>query len=446
MLDSRSEILRMVQEEDVKFIRLQFVDIYGRSKNLAVTASQLPRALDGQVMLDGSSIDGFAVPSQSDLYLKPDPATFAIYPWRPSRGRVARLMCSVAYADGTVFEGDSRSVLQRACAQAEALGYTFQVGPECEFFLFQTDERGEPTLTTADAAGYFDLSPIDQGENVRREVVLALEEMGFQVECSHHETAPGQHEIDFRYSPALEAAEDILTFRLTVKTLAQRNGLHATFMPKPLAGVPGSGMHLNCSLRTEDGRNAFYDADGQYGLSDTAKAFLAGVMAHINGITALANPLVNSYKRLVPGYEAPCYNSWSAGNRTTLVRIPLCGENRGEQTRVELRSPDCACNPYLTLALVLTAGLDGIRRGLTPPPELREDVFSLSAEERAAKGAARLPQSLPEALDALEADPLLLDALGEHIAGAYIAGKRREWEEYRREVTDWERQRYMNTY
>lgn len=443
MADSRSEILRLAEEEDVKFIRLQFVDVYGRPKNIAVTAAQLPRALEGRVMIDGSSIGGFTDAACSDLYLQPDPSTFIIYPWRPSRGRVARLMCNVVRADGAPFEGDSRSVLQRVCSRAASMGYFFQVGPECEFFLLHTDERGRPTLETADEAGYFDLSPIDQGENVRREVVLALEEMGFQVECSHHETAPGQHEIDFKYAPAMAAAENILTFQLAVKTLAQRNGLHATFMPKPLTGVPGSGLHLNCSLHRADGENVFADPCGAYGLSGEAMSFLAGVMAHVNAITAVANPLVNSYKRLVPGYEAPCYNSWSAGNRTALFRIPAFASG---QARVELRSPDCTCNPYLTLALCLAAGLDGIERRLTPPPELKGDAVALSGEKRSACGAEPLPRSLSDALDALEADPLMMQVLGEHIAKAYLSGKRREWNEYRTQVSEWERQRYMTSY
>ncbi len=439
---TKEEILRIVEEEDVSFVRLQFVDVFGKLKNVAVTAAELPRALAGEVMIDGSSIDGFAAASDSDRYLVPDLSTFAVYPWRPSRGKVARLMCDICQGDGAPFGGDSRQVLQRVCDRAAARGITMQVGPECEFFLFHTDEEGRPTMHTTDQAGYFDIYPLDQGENVRREVVLALEELGFQVECSHHENAPGQHEIDFKYAPAMEAADNILTFQLAVKTLAQRNGLHATFMPKPMAGRAGSGMHLNFTLH-RDGKNLFYDGAAEQGLSKEALGFIAGVMAHIGGITAVTNPLVNSYKRLVPGFEAPCYASWSFGNRTALMRIPMA---KPGQIRVELRSPDCCCNPYLALAVCLAAGLDGMERGLEAPPELKADPASLSPEERTALGVHSLPGNLQEALDALERDELLLEVLGEHIAGAYLSGKRREWEDYRGQVSEWERRRYMVAY
>jgi glutamine synthetase len=437
----KEDILRLVEEEDVKFIRLQFVDVFGQMKNIAVTPLQLERGLNGHVMIDGSSIDGFTDANKSDLYLHPVLDTFAIYPWRPSRGRVARLMCEIRTGDGAPFAGDPRAVLQKVCDQAAQQGYFLNVGPECEFFLFHTDDRGEPIPVTTDQAGYFDLSPLDQGENVRREVVLALEEMGYQVECSHHETAPGQHEIDFRYAPAMTAADDILTFKLAVKTLAQRNGFHATFMPKPITGTAGSGMHLNFSLHDGAGNNLFGDETGS--LTPVGGSFIAGLMAHINAITAVTNPLINSYKRLVPGYEAPCYNSWSVANRTTLIRIP---DSRSEQLRVELRSPDCTCNPYLALAVCLAAGLDGIQRGLTPPPQLTADAFAMSEAERTAQGANPLPRSLKEALEALRADPVILRALGEHISTAYLAGKEREWEEYCTQVSEWERQRYMVKY
>ncbi len=439
---TKEEILRIVEEEDVSFVRLQFVDVFGKLKNVAVTAAQLPRALAGEVMIDGSSIDGFAAASDSDRYLVPDLSTFAVYPWRPSRGKVARLMCDICQGDGAPFGGDSRQVLQRVCDRAAAQGITMQVGPECEFFLFHTDEEGRPTMNTTDQAGYFDIYPLDQGENVRREVVLALEALGFQVECSHHENAPGQHEIDFKYAPAMEAADNILTFQMAVKTLAQRNGLHATFMPKPIAGRAGSGMHLNFTLH-RDGKNLFYDGAAEQSLSKEARGFIAGVMAHIGGITAVTNPLVNSYKRLVPGFEAPCFTSWSFGNRTALMRIPMA---KPGQIRVELRSPDCCGNPYLALAVCLAAGLDGIERGLEAPPELKADPASLTPEERAALGVQPLPGNLQEALCALEQDELLLDVLGEHIAEAYLSGKRREWEDYRGQVSEWERRRYMVAY
>lgn len=442
MAYTENDVLRLVAEEDVKFIRLQFTDVFGRMKNLAITAGELERALAGQVMIDGSSIDGFAQTDESDQFLRPDPGSFVIYPWRPSRGKVARLMCDVCNADGTPFAGSARSVLRRVCDRAAEQGFTLNVGPECEFFLFHTDEQGLPVPVTTDQAGYFDLPPLDQGESVRREVVLALDEMGFRVECSHHESAPGQHEIDFKYTPAMEAADNILTFKLAVKTLAQRNGLHATFMPKPITGTAGSGMHLNLSLH-KDGKNLFYDETAACGLSKEALGFIAGIMAHIGGITAITNPLVNSYKRLVPGFEAPCYSSWSVSNRTALIRVPAFCHG---QVRLELRSPDCACNPYLALAVCLAAGLDGIARGLTPPEALRGDVFALTPEEREAKGASPLPGSLKEALDALRADALLLEVLGEHVVNAYLAGKEQEWKEYRTQVSEWERQRYLTAY
>ena len=443
MPHTKEDIIRLVREGDIEFVRLQFTDIFGQLKNVAITASQIEKAVNNQIMFDGSSIEGFVRIDESDQYLYPDLDSFAIFPWRPSHGRVARLICDVHDPDGKPFVGDPRYVLKRALKKAEALGFdAFNVGPEAEFFLFQTDDEGKPTTKTNDEAGYFDLGPLDHGEGTRREICMALEQMGFEIEASHHEVAQGQHEIDFKYADALRTADNIMTFKLAVKTLAQKNGLHATFMPKPIFGINGSGMHTNMSL-FRNGKNVFYDPDGPRGLSREAYSFIAGLLAHVRGFAAITNPLVNSYKRLVPGYEAPCYLAWSASNRSALIRIPAA---RGQATRVELRSPDPACNPYLELAVCLTAGLDGIERGLTPPPEVTENIFAMDAAARQAHGIDALPGSLEEAVCALEADPLVLDTLGEHVAANYIQGKKKEWEEYRTRVSSWEREKYIINY
>lgn len=442
MAYTREDILRIVQEEDVQFIRMQFVDVFGRLKNVAITASQLSKALDGQIMIDGSAIEGYVGVNQSDQYLHPDLNTFAIFPWRPMRGKVARMLCDVYNPDGTPFVGDPRSVLRRVIARAESMGLTLMAGPECEFFLFKTDDEGRPTTIPSDHAGYFSMAPQDQGESTRREVILALEDMGFEMECSHHESAPGQHEIDFRYSEAMEAADRMMTFKLAVKTIAQRNGLYATFMPKPLDGVNGSGMHINMSL-FRDGKNIFYDPNGMHGLSREAYSFIAGILEHVSGLCALTNPLVNSYKRLIPGFEAPCYITWSSGNRSSLIRIPQVD---GEATRVELRSPDPCANPYLALAGCLAAGLHGLERDLTPPSEVTENIYAMSAAQRSYLGIKTLPNSLHEALDAMKKDSLILDVLGKHIAGAYLKGKEREWIEYNSRVSRWEVESYLADY
>ncbi len=439
---TKEDILRMVAEEDVQFIRMQFTDIFGQMKNVAITASQIEKAVNNQIMMDGSSIEGFVRIEESDQYLWPDLDTFTVLPWRPQYGKVARLICDVHNPDGTPFVGDPRGVLKRVLARAEAMGLEFNAGPECEFFLFQTDENGDPTIRTSDRAGYFDLGPLDHGEGTRREICLALEEMGFEIEASHHEVAAGQHEIDFKYAPALTAADNIMTLKLAVKTLAQQNGLHATFMPKPVAGTAGSGMHVNMSL-FRDGKNAFYDESGDKQLSTLAYQFLAGLMEHASGFVALTNPLVNSYKRFVPGFEAPCFIAWSAGNRSALIRVPA---PRGQETRLELRCPDPSCNPYLALAACLAAGLDGIERGLTPPPETTENLFALSQAEKDARGIRRLPSTLEEAVEALERDSVITGTLGSHITEQYIQGKQREWTEYRNQITRWELEHYLITY
>ena len=439
---TKEDIIRLVEEQDIQFIRMQFTDIFGQLKNVAISASQIQRAVDNEIMMDGSSIEGFVRIEESDQYLWPDLDTFTVLPWRPQYGKVARLICEVHNPDGTPFVGDPRSVLKRTLARAERMGYVFNVGPEPEFFLFQTDDNGNPTTKTADEASYFDLGPLDHGESTRREICLALEDMGIEVEASHHEVAAGQHEIDFKFDEALKTADNVITFKHVVKTYARRHGLHATFMPKPVYGICGSGMHTNMSLM-KDGKNAFYDPDKQYGLSDTALHFIAGVLAHIKGITAVANPLVNSYKRLVPGYEAPVYIAWSASNRSTLIRIPTA---RGMGTRVELRSPDPACNPYLEMALCLAAGLDGIKRGLIPPESTSKNIYEMTAEELKADGIDNLPSTLEDAMYEFASDPFIKEALGEHVYEKYLEGKLREWKQYQMCVTDWEVNRYLPKY
>ncbi len=438
----KEDIIRLVKDGDVEFIRMQFTDIFGQLKNVAITASQIEKAVNNEIMIDGSSIEGFVRIQESDQYLRPDLDSFTILPWRPQHGKVARLICDVYKPDGTPFVGDPRGVLKKVLAEAAEMGYSFNVGPECEFFLFQTDEKGAPTTTTGDEAGYFDLGPLDHGEGTRREICMTLEQMGFEIEASHHEVAAGQHEIDFKYADALTAADRIMTFKLAVKTLAQKNGLHATFMPKPLFGVNGSGMHTNMSL-FKDGKNAFADPSDARGLSKTAYAFIAGILAHIKGMAAVTNPLVNSYKRLVPGYEAPCYLAWSASNRSALIRIPAA---RGQSTRVELRCPDPACNPYLELAVCLAAGLDGVKKGMTPPEETTENIFAMDAETRAAKGIGNMPGSLKDAVDEMAADTLICDTLGAHVTTQYTAGKLAEWDAYRTQVSDWEIRKYLVMY
>lgn len=439
---TKEDIMELVQDEDVEFIRLQFTDMFGQMKNVAITVSQLGKALDNRCMFDGSSIEGFARIEEADMILYPDLNTLAIFPWRPQQGKVARLICDVKRPGGEPFEGDPRYVLKRAVREAAELGYTFEVGPECEFFLFHTDENGLPTTITHEKAGYFDLDPLNLGENARRDMVLTLEDMGFVVESSHHEIAPAQHEIDFQYDEALAAADNIMTFKLAVKTIAKRHGLHATFMPKPKFGVNGSGMHINMSL-AKDGKNIFSDPTDKNGLSREAYWFIGGIMKHMKGMTAITNPLVNSYKRLVPGYEAPVYIAWSATNRSPLIRIP---SSRGEHTRIELRCPDPAANPYLALAVCLRAGLDGIVNHIDPPESVDCNIFDLTEEERKNRGIEAVPASLREAVSELEKDELIREVLGVHMADKYIRAKKEEWEKYTAQVTEWEISQYLNQY
>ena len=422
------------------FIRLQFTDIFGVMKNVAITASQLEKALDHQIMFDGASIEGFARIEESDMYLYPDLDTFEIFPWRPQQGKVARLICDVYKPDGTIFQSDPRYVLKKVMSQAKSMGLEFDVGPECEFFLFHTDDDGLPTTVTHESAGYFDLGPLDLGENARRDMVLTLEDMGYEIEASHHESAPAQHEIDLHYDEALASADSIMTFKLVVKTIAKRHGLHATFMPKPKSGINGSGMHINMSMR-KDGINIFHDSKDPAGLSKEAYWFIGGLMKHMKAICFITNPVVNSYKRLVPGYEAPVYIAWSARNRTPLIRIP---DTRGDAVRIELRSPDPSANPYLALAVCLAAGLEGIQNEIMPPKSVDCNIYEMSEEERKASGIEMLPGSLLEAAREFEKDAFIQSVLGEDLSKKYIEAKTREYADYRAQVTDWEISRYLH--
>jgi len=439
----KDEIYKKIKEENVRFIRLQFTDMLGTIKNVEIPLSQLDKALDNKMMFDGSSIEGFVRIEESDMYLYPDLDSFVVFPWTSDKGKVARFICDIYNPDGTPFEGCPRYNLKRNLKKMEELGFTaFNIGMEPEFFLFKLDEKGDPTLDLNDHGGYFDLAPTDLGENCRRDIVLELEEMGFEIEASHHEVAPGQHEIDFKYSDAVKHADDIQTFKLAVKTIARKHNLHATFMPKPLFGVNGSGMHVNMSL-FKGGENAFFDPDGDLQLSETAYQFIAGTMKHATNFTAVTNPTVNSYKRLVPGYEAPSYVAWSASNRSPLLRIP---NSRGLSTRVEVRSVDPSANPYLALAVLLAAGLDGIENKLTPPPAVGRNIYVMDEKEREENGIKDLPSTLKDALLELQRDEIIVNAMGEHLYEHFIEAKEIEWDMFRTTVHPWEREQYMTTY
>jgi glutamine synthetase len=441
---TREEIMAIIKEKNVNFFRLQFVDIFGFMKNIAIPRSQIKKALDGQMMFDGSSIDGFVRINESDMYLKPDYDTFLVLPWRVHNGvNAARIICDVHKSDGTPFNGCPRVNLKRVLADARDLGYTMNVGTECEFFLFQKDEKGNLKTETGDVAGYFDVDPEDTGINCRREIIETLESMGFEVEASHHEVAVGQHEINFKYADALAAADNTVTFKWVVRSIAAKYGFHATFMPKPVFGINGSGMHTNQSLFNLDGTNAFFDEKGPLKLSETAYHYIAGIMKNARGFTAVTNPLVNSYKRLVPGYEAPVYVAWSASNRSALVRIPA---SRGLSTRTEVRCPDPACNPYLALAMMLNSGLDGVKNKLEAPASVNVDIFEMTLAEKDAAGIDSLPGTLEDAIFALKENPIAKEALGEHILEKYIEGKTQEWDSYRTWVTDWETKTYIKNY
>lgn len=443
-LYTKDEVRQMVKDEDIRFLRVMFTDLLGTIKSVDLPVSQLDKLMDNKIMFDGSSIDGFMRIEESDMYLYPDMSTWLVFPWGADHGKVARVICNVHMTDCTPFSGDPRNNLKRVVKEMQKMGFkSFNIGPEPEFFLFKTDDNGNPTTKVNDSENYFDMEPADIGEDCRRDIVLALEKMGFDVEAAHHEVAPGQHEVDFKYSNALEAADNIQTFKLVVKTIAKKYGLHATFMPKPLSGINGSGMHLNMSLFTQDGKNAFYDENDKNQLSETAYHFLGGLMKHARSYTAIVNPIVNSYKRLVPGYEAPVYVAWSTSNRSPLVRIP---NDRGMGTRLELRSADPAANPYLAIAAVLEAGLDGLRNNLPPVHNVDENIYDMTVKERKSKGIVNLPDTLHSALKDLADDEVIKGSMGEHLYQSFEEAKTREYDAYRAHVSDWERQRYMEQY
>ncbi len=442
--DAVDTVLDTVEDENVEFLRLQFTDILGLVKNVSIPASQIEKAFDEGIYFDGSSIEGFVRIQESDMRLEPDPSTFSVLPWRQKEdgGAAARMICDVLNTDGTHFNGDPRYALKSALNHANELGFEVNAGPEPEFFVFEKED-GKATTETHDYGGYFDLSPKDLASDLRREIIQTLESMDFEVEASHHEVARGQHEIDFKYDDGLKTADNIATFRSVVRAVAEHNGLHATFMPKPIARINGSGMHTHLSLFNDDG-NAFYDEDDEFNLSDIGKEFLAGILEHAPALTAICNPTVNSYKRLVPGYEAPVYIAWSDVNRSALVRKPAA--RTPAASRIELRSPDPSCNPYLALAVMVEAGLHGIEEGLEAPDPVRENIYEFDEAKREEYGIDTLPGTLDEAIDALEADDVIMDALGEHIAEKFIEAKRREHAEYITEVSEWEIDSYLETF
>jgi len=441
--DRKARILDRVEREKVKFIRLQFTDILGATKNVEVPDRQFDEVLDGGIMFDGSSIEGFVRIEESDMSLRPDLDTFQVLPWTYAGSeRVGRIICDIAHPDGTPFDACPRTTLKRAIALATHKGFTMRAGPEAEFFLFQRRPGGEPTTETHDSGGYFDLTPVDLGEDVRREIILALEQMGVHVEAAHHEVAPGQHEIDFRDDDALTTADNVSTFRFIVKNVANRNGLHATFMPKPIFGINGSGMHTHQSLFA-GGKNAFHDPKSDRQLSRTCLHYIGGLLRHAKGFCAITNPLVNSYKRLVPGYEAPTAIAWSEHNRSPLIRVPAA---RGANTRIELRMPDPSCNPYLALAVMLRAGLDGLEKQTDPGPPVNKNISTMSHRERRHLRIDELPGNLAEALDEFERSELMRETLGDHLVDHFLAAKRAEWDSYIRHVSPWEIERYLNTY
>ncbi len=436
-ITTKEQVLQKSRELDVQIIHLQFTDLMGNMKNVSITIEQLEKALNNEIMFDGSSIDGFVRIEESDMYLYPDVNTFQIFPWRPKQGVEARLICDVYTSDGKPFSGCPRNILKKALLEASELGYTLNVGAECEFYLFKLDENGNSTLNTNDDAGYFDLAPIDTGENARRDIIMTLKQMGFEIEASHHECGAGQHEIDFKYADALSTADNIMTFKLVVKIIAKQHNLHATFMAKPIFGIAGSGMHLNQSL-FKNGKNAFDDPEGVDGLSEIAYQYIAGILRHAKGLAAFTNPTVNSYKRLVPEFEAPVYIAWSHRNRSPLIRIPA---KRGASSRIELRNPDPSANPYLALTASLSAGLDGIKNKITPPEAASFNLYAVDAN---ALGIEKLPSTLKEAIEELKKDDLLMGVVGEHARKQYISGKEKEWEEYRTQVSEWEIKKYLN--
>lgn len=440
---NRNQILENAKAENVRYVRLMFTDIIGTIKSVEIPVGQLERALDGKVMFDGSSIEGFVRIMEADMYLRPDLDTWLIHSWEESRyGKVARLICDVYTPDGKPSAADSRSNLKKMIKKMNDLGFsTLNIGFEPEFFLFKLDENGKITLKMTDQGGYFDLSPIDGASDCRRDIVLELEKIGFTVEASHHEVAPSQNEINFQFSNIIEACDKVQTFKLVVKNIARRHNLHATFMPKPIASINGSGMHTNCSLADMNGNNAFYDENDPMGLSLVARQWITGILTHSRNFCAITNPTVNSYKRLVPGYEAPCYVSWSEHNRSVMIRIPA---TRGKTTRTEIRSVDTTANPYLAIAVILAAGLDAIENNLPLIEPINENLFELTDEQRANLGVKNLPDNLKEAVDLLKEDNLIKEALGDHIFSKFIEYKNKEWDEFKKTVTEWEVNRYIH--
>ena len=441
--DIKEYIIKQCKEQNVGFIRLQFCDINGTIKNLSLPISQLDKILENQIMLDGSSIKGFRSIETSDMYFFPDLDTFKILPWCRRNGQnIARIICDIHNADGTPFEGCPRCNLKRMLKRASDLGFKMNVGPEAEFFIFALDEQGRPTTNPHDSAGYYDAAPNDMAEDIRRDIVSILQDMDFEIEASHHECSRGQHEIDFKYADALKAADNIMTFKYAVKSIANQYGVHATFMPKPIYGVNGSGMHCNLSL-FKDGKNVFFSPDAPYQLSDEALYSIGGVLKHVQAFTAVTNPIVNSYKRIVPGFEAPVYLAWSLANRSALIRVPA---KRGVATRIELRSPDPSCNPYMAFAVILGAILDGIENKITPPKQIEENIYEMTKKELKAAGITSLPGTLFEAVELMKKDEIVKDALGEHILDEFVTSKGIEWDKYRTCVTQWELETYLSNY
>jgi glutamine synthetase len=441
---TKEDIFRIVEEEDVAFIRLQFCDIFGVPKNIAIAASQLESALNNECMFDGVSVEGFVRSDESDMYLYPDLDSFEIYPWRPQAGKVARMFCDVYTIDRKPFSGDPRNILKRVANKARAMGLNFKINPEAEFFLFDYDDDGQPTTKTHEKASYFDVAPADQGENVRRDIILNLEEMDFDISSSHHEIAPAQHEIDFKAEDAERAADMIMTFKMAVKTIAKKHGLYATFLPKPTEGISGSGMHINILAEDKNGNNLFVESEDSGEISETARQFIAGVLSHVKGMTLITNPLVNSYKRLVPGYDAPVTVSWSSSsNRSALIRVPA---GRGKATKIELRNPDATCNPYLAIALILAAGIDGIEKKLEAPAELTENLGHVTYEQLRSSNLETLPMTLGEAITACEKDSFIKEVLGDAIYDKFLDAKRSEWKDFRTCVTQWEIKRYLGKF
>ncbi len=442
---TKEDIYRIAEEEDIEFIRLQFCDIFGKAKNLAITVSELEKALNNECIVDISGLEGFMYGDESDMYLYPDLDTFVIFPWRPQTGKVARMFCNLYTMDREPFESDPRFILQKINEKATSMGLHIEVSPRQEFFLFNLDDNAQPTTLTHEYAGYMDIAPADFGENVRRDIIMSLEQMDFEILSSHHENAPGQHEIDIQWEKADVCADMIMTYRTAVKTVAKKHGLYGTFLPKPKEGISGSGMHVNFICRDFLGKNLFYDKNDALNLSKTAYHFIAGILNHISGIALVTNPLVNSYKRLVPGYGAPVDIAWSgkSSNRSTLIRIP---SRKGNNTMIEIRNPDSTCNPYLAIALLTAAGIDGIEKEMTPPSEVKENLYTKSRKELDNIKVKTLPLTLGEAISAYEKDDFVREVLGDQIFDSFLDAKRKEWDDFKKCVSQWELNEYLYKY